>query len=297
MTSRPIAYRRRPSPLHATRAAVGAAYGAALATAALIVDHPLVLGALLVAVCAAGVAAGLAGELRRVARGATLLLVGLPVLVNALVSRQGLTVLARLGDWGPLGQQRITLEAVVYGLVMGLRLLVVTLAAVLVVCAVDPDEALRACRRVSHRSALTAAITARLVPVLHADARRLAEAQRCRADAAATTTRTRLTILHATVIGSLDRALDVAASLEMRGYGASRHPSAIRRPWSRHDVAFLASSCAVLTVAIATTTSGRARFTTYPLIHAAPLGAAVAVSLLLIAIALAPFLDRRGIDP
>ena len=48
-----IAYRRRATPLHAVRAPVAGAYGAALATSALIVSHPLLLMALGVAVLAA----------------------------------------------------------------------------------------------------------------------------------------------------------------------------------------------------------------------------------------------------
>ena len=47
--------------------------------------------------------------------------------------------------------------------------------------------------------------------------------------------------MRATTAGVLDRALDVAAALEVRGYGAARRPrrgGASRRPWSRHDLAF-----------------------------------------------------------
>ena len=83
----------------------------------------------------------------------------LTVLVNVLVSRGGMTVFARLGDWGVLGQVNLTLEAVIYGLVLGLRLLVVTLACLLVVCTANPDELLFSLRRISPRSALTAALT------------------------------------------------------------------------------------------------------------------------------------------
>ena len=46
--------------------------------------------------------------------------------------------------------------------------------------AVDPDEVLRLFRRVSFRSALTATLATRMVPVLARDARRFADAQRCR---------------------------------------------------------------------------------------------------------------------
>ncbi|MGI8511966.1 MAG: hypothetical protein ACR2NH_04985, partial [Solirubrobacteraceae bacterium] len=56
-------YRRRASPLHATRAAVGCAYCGALALASLWSDDPLLLGAVLAAVVAAGLLAGVGPQL------------------------------------------------------------------------------------------------------------------------------------------------------------------------------------------------------------------------------------------
>src|SRR5437588_12723510 len=130
MSRRPFAYRRRASPLHAARATVGGLYGLALAAAALLIGHPLLLAALLAAPLAAGAAAGVAAEQRRALPVAIAIAV-LTVAVNVLVSRQGLTVFARLGDWGPLGQEDLTLEALVYGLVVALRWVVVLMACVL----------------------------------------------------------------------------------------------------------------------------------------------------------------------
>ncbi len=294
---RPIAYRRRASPLHAARASLVAAYGAALASAALITQHPLLLGALLCSLLAAGLAAGVGRELARAALGAALPLALMSVLVNMLVSRGGLTVFARLGDWGVLGQVNLTVEAVVYGLVFALRLLVVTLACLLVFCAADPDELLFAVRRISPRSALTAALATRLLPVLGADARRLAEAQRCRPDGGASGVRGHLAILRATVGGALERSLDVAAVLEMRGYGARRRAPAMRRALSRHDLAFAAAAAAILVLALIAALGDLAPFRSYPLVSLPLDGAWISLSLLTIAVALAPFLDRRGIEP
>jgi energy-coupling factor transport system permease protein len=294
---RPIAYRRLASPLHAARASIAAAYGAAIASAALISEHPLLLGALLCAVLTAGVAAGVGRELARAALTTALPLAFTSVLVNVLVSRDGLTVFARLGDWGVLGQVNLTLEAVVYGLVFALRLLIVTLACLLVFCAADPDELLFAVRRISPRSALTAALATRLLPVLGGDARRLAEAQRCRPDGGARGVRGRLAILRATVGGALDRSLDVAAVLEMRGYGARGRAPAVRRALSRHDLAFAVSAAAILALSLVAALGGLTPFHVYPLVSL-PLGAGwIVVSLLLVLVAGAPFLDRRGIEP
>jgi energy-coupling factor transport system permease protein len=301
-----IAYRRRPSPLHAARATVVAAYGLALGTAALIAASPLLLAALLCAVLGAAAGAGVGRKLVRAAGTSALPILVLSVLVNVAVNRGGLTVFARLGDWGVLGQMNLTVESLVYGLVFGLRLMVVTLACLLVVCAADPDELLFACRRISPHSALTAALTTRLIPVLAGDARRLAEAQRCRPDGGATGARGRLAILRATVGGALDRSLDVAAVLEMRGYGARRgggrrtrgRSRSHRQPRSRsrHDLAFAAAAVAVVALAICLEALGAAPFHAYPLVSITLTPGGLALAALLPAIALLPFTDRRGIQ-
>ena len=292
-----LAYRRRATPLHAARGMVAAAYGCCLALAALLTEDPILLAALLGAVLLAAWLAAVGPQLLAAARTAIVPLLVITVLVNVLVSRRGLTVFARLGDWGPLGQEDLTVEAVVYGAVFALRLLVVALACLLVVCAADPDELLLAARRVSPRSALTAALTTRLVPVLAQDARRLAEAQRCRPDGGPQNAgRARLSILRASVAGALDRALDVAAVLEMRGYGAARGRRRGRAPVSRHDLAFAGAALAVPALVAAADASGAASFHAYPLVTVAGGASTLAFAVLILIVSLAPFADRRGIS-
>ena len=166
-----MTYLRLASPLHAVRASVGAAYCAALVFAALIVAHPLVLGVLALVVLAAGAAAGAGGRVTR-SLWLSVPMALVIVAINALVNRNGLTVLVRLGDAGPLGQLDVTLEAVGYGARAGLQLIVIVAACALASAAIDPDELLRSLRRVSFRSALTATIATRMVPLLALDARR-----------------------------------------------------------------------------------------------------------------------------
>ena len=280
-----MTYLRRASPLHAARAGVGVAYCGAIVLAALVIADPLVLGVLALAVIVAGVAAGVGG---RVARSLYLSapMAVLIVAVNALVSREGLTVIARLGDAGPLGQLDITLEAVAYGAKEALVLVVIIAACALASAAVDPDELLRSLRRVSFRSALTATLATRMVPLLALDARRLGEAQRCRPNPGG-----RLAVMRAITANALDRSLDIAATLEVRGYGSARRPRRAPRPWSRHDLAFAASAVAIAALAIALP----APFTFYPSIHGGyGAGVWVLAGTLTLAV-LAPFAQRRGI--
>jgi energy-coupling factor transport system permease protein len=288
-------YRRLPSPLHATRAGVAALWVAALSIATLLLFHPLVLLALLAAVLWAGAGAGVGRPLlRSLRRGA---IVWLPiVLVNVLVSREGVTVFARLGDLGPFGQGNLTVEALVYGAVIALKVTLLIVITTLASLAVDPDELLRILRRLSFRSALTASLATRMIPVLAADAQRLAEAQRTRPAGPPRGTRGRVALLRAVVSGSLDRAMDVAATLEVRGFANASRAPRMARPWSRHDVAFLASAVAILVLAVCGRLAGAASFNAYPELHA-PVGVGtIALSTALIAAVVLPFADRRGID-
>ena len=94
----------------------------------------------------------------------------------------------------------------------------------------------------------------------------------------------------------LDRALDVAAALEVRGYGAARRPPRARRPCSRHDLAFSAAAIGVVAIAVTGRFGGLEPFRAYPTL-VAPTGAGViAISLALLACVLLPFADRRGIE-
>ncbi len=314
-------YRRLPSPLHAARAGVAATWALALTAAVLVLFHPLVLLALTLAVLGAGAAAGLGHQLARTLRTAAIVAVPI-VAINVLVSREGLTVFARLGDLGPFGQGDLTVEAAVYGAVIGLKVTLLILVTTLASLAVDPDELLGTVRWLSYRSALTASLATRMIPLLAADSGRLAEAQHTRPGGAPTGARARVALLGAVIGGSLDRAMDVAATLELRGFAAARRtpssslasrlsrlvPGSAHRPaaphvshparaWSRHDIAFACSTVAILVLAILGRVTEAASFRAYPLIHMPVSITTLALCAALIAAILFPFADRRGIDP
>ena len=289
-----MSYRRRASPLHATRALVGCGYCLSLLLAALVLSSPVALAAVLLAIAGAGIGAGVGRELRRAALFA--LPLGLAVMmINALVVRDGLTVIARLGELPVFGQTDVTLEATVSGAVLGARAIALVLCGALYTAAVDPDEMLRLFRRVSFHSALTATLATRMVPVLARDARRLADAQRCRPGPPPSRAR----LVRVATAGVLDRALDVAAALEVRGYGAARRAprgAGAARPWSRHDLAFAASAVAIAALAVGGRVAGLVPFSSDPALHAPVRGGGLAVAIGLLVCALLPFADRRGIE-
>ena len=283
-----MSYQPRASPLHAARAAAASAFCAALVLAVLLTHNPLLLAALALAVALAALGARVAP---RVARS---LYLSLPMalvvaLVNALVSRNGLTVLARFGDWGPFGQVDPTLEALVYGAIFGAQLALTVAICALWSAAVDPDELLRSLRRVSFRSALTATLATRMVPLLAYDAQRIGEAQRTLCRPAP-----RAAIVRAVTTNALDRALDIAATLEVRGYGTAGAPRRARVTRSRHDLAFTAAATSIAALAILTDALNLAPFDAYPTLHGPLSTSQLAIGAGLILLAAAPFAARRG---
>jgi energy-coupling factor transport system permease protein len=288
-----VIYRRRASPLHAASAAAASGWCAALAAATLAVSNPLTLAALLLAVVLGGALAGVRHELVRALAWALPVALAI-VVVNALVTHDGLTVIWRFGNLPIVGYSYITAEATAYGAILGLRAVVLILCGVLYTTCVDPDELLGLFRRVSYRSALSATLATRLVPMLGRDARRLADAQRCRSGRPPS----RAALMRAATSNLLDRALDVAAALEVRGYATARRPrrgGARVSEWSRHDLGFAACALAVLGLSIGGRVSGLVGFSAYPSLSVATGFHVVAVSAAILVCALAPFADRRGI--
>ncbi|MGI9557877.1 MAG: ATP-binding cassette domain-containing protein, partial [Solirubrobacterales bacterium] len=195
-----------------------------------------------------------------------------------------------------VGSLDVTLEALAEGGVLALRILVVLLAfAVFSACA-DPDRLLRALRPLARRSALTATLITRLVPLASRDHARIRDAAACRGPLAAPVGRgASLTRL---VGGSLERASDVAATIELRGYGlpvsrGARRPRSKAAAPSKSTVLVWLVAAATAAVAAIVAIAGFGQFDAYPTVQAdigwETVGAAAAIALLSLLL-----LARRG---
>jgi energy-coupling factor transport system permease protein len=288
-----MTHRRRSSPLHAARAGVGALWCLTLGLVALSFEHPLLLAAVIAVVVVAGHAASVGRDVARAAGWAVPFALVIAA-VNALVVRDGVTVVFRGGTAPVLGPLDVTAEALAFGGVLGLRAIAIIAASAVLAAAVDPDELLRAVGGGSLRAGVTAALATRLIPVLARDARRLAEAQRALTGGPPRGA-ARLGVLRAVTAGALDRATDVAATLEVRGFGSGGRLHRRALPVSRHDLAFGASAAAVAGLALAAGVGGWEGFEAYPrtVVPLEPRHALLAVALAVCA--LLPFADRRGV--
>jgi energy-coupling factor transport system permease protein len=280
-------YRSRDSALHASRAGVGAAFCCAFAFVGALYEHPLVLAAALVGVVLAGRAAGVGREIGSALK-LSLPLALLVAIVNPLVYPEGDTLLVRGGEL--LGRRfDVTLEALAAGALAGLRVTVIVTALGLLSAAVDPDELLRLFRRFSYRSALSASLATRLVPVLARDAMRMGEAARCRP-----VRPSRLAAVRAALSSALERSTEVAAALEVRGYSLAGPAGSERTPWSRHDLRVAAAAVAATSCALAAKLAGAGWVEPYPRLELAFGSLEMLLALSLLGCAAFPFAGRAA---
>lgn len=273
-----LTYVPRRNPMGRAGALAASAYLGAFVAVAFGFSHPLVLASDALAVVVAGLLCGTGRALAASARFAAWLAV-LMVATNAIASQRGDTVLVRGPDLPVLGTVDITAEALAEGGILALRVAIVVAAFAVFTAAVDPDRVLRLLRPVARRSALTATLVVRLVPLAAADHARVKDGTALRGPAAAPVSRASL--VRRLVAGSLDRSVDAAASLELRGYAGAAPGHARRSPRSPVDAAFWLAAAAVWGLAAACVATGAVTYESYPGIELGlePLGLALVLAL------------------
>lgn len=251
------------SPLHRANPGPATAYLGSLVVVTFVFPSPLVLAAVGASVALVGLAAGARRAVRASLRLALPLML-LMIAVNALVTHRGDTILVRGWEAPVLGRMDVTLESLAEGARIGLLVAVVIVAFAVYSACVDPDRVLRALRPVARRSALTAALVARMVPLAAADFARLSEASALRGPAAEPVGRAAL--VRRLVEGSLDRSVDVAATLELRGHSLPGGPRSAKRR-SRDDLPLAVAAALMAAVIVAGLLVGAGGFETYPRIE------------------------------
>jgi energy-coupling factor transport system permease protein len=285
-----LAYTPRGGTLQSASPGAAIAYLGSFVFVAFLYSNPIVLGAATLGAATAGLAAG-ARRAVGVSLRLGLSLALLIVVVNGLVTDRGVTVLARLGHFPLLGQVNVTAEALAAGAAIGLRAMAAMVAAAVYSACVDPDRVLRLLRPLAGRSALTATLISRLVPVAARDGARLREAALLRGPAAAPVGRG--AFARRLLAGSLDRSVDVAATLELRGYGLSATRPGRETQRSRHDRRFWLAAAGLASVALLLRLAGAGGFEAYPRVEVTAGAGTLAAALLTVLAGLAPLRRRR----
>lgn len=222
-----------------THPAVGLAYYIAVIFLAAVIRAPLFLACALLAVVLVNITLDGGRQLRRYVKF-YLLLAAVMTLMNPLFSHRGATTLFLLGD------NRVTLEALIYGLTSAMSLLVIVLSFVSFDLVISGDKFLYLFGRIARQSALLAMMALAFIPRLRGRLDELALVQRTRgSDGQSGTWRERgqlaMEMVSALTAWTLEDGALTAQSMTARGYGLRRQRSLYSSyPWQRRDSGFLA---------------------------------------------------------
>jgi energy-coupling factor transport system permease protein len=264
-------YKDRDTPVHRLHPAAKMASVLAVVVAALVLTHPNYLLAML------------AGTVIVAWRGRVLrewwsfmrlfaLIALMVVVINTLVSSRGETTLWEGPEiWG-FGQLSISVEGIVFGVVMALRLYVVVAAFTIVSLTVHPDEFTQLLARFAYRSGLAVSLSTRFYPAVVRDASTIVDAQRSRGldldtGGRMARIRRRMPVVMPLFHSSLERAVGTAEAMEARGFGSASRTRWVRRSWSGADALALVSAATVAGLAIVLALWGDGAPAYYPTIQ------------------------------
>jgi len=244
---RELRYHDKNTAIHRLSPIVKLAWGATIIVLSLIFNHPLYIVVLLVAVVILLKSAGVWREWTSVLK-LSLWLGASIIVINALVSHHGNHVLVVAPFTLPvLGQPMITLEAIAFGAVMAVKLLVIISAFAFINLAVHPDDIMSVLikMKLPYKSVLVTSLSTRFIPCLIEDMQRINDAYRTRGVLLDTGNwfrrlKNRAGIIIPLLSNSLDRAVQVAEAMEARAFGTGQ-----KRTFYR-DIKFSPMDCIIL---------------------------------------------------
>ncbi len=199
------------------------------------------------------------------------------VVINLLVSYHGDHVLATAPFSVPImGTPTITLEAIVFGLAMGLRLLAVISALSIFTLTVHPDDMMLIMikLRLPYKSVLVTSLASRFMPTLLNDMQRISDVQRSRGveldrSGLVQKVKARMTVLIPLLSNSLDRSVQVAEAMEARAFGGDARRTFYRNiAMSRFDWMALLLAFTPCVIGLVMLVRGVGQYSYYPTLDA-----------------------------
>lgn len=247
---------------------------------ALIFNNPVYLLLLFLATLSLVIAARVWREWASVMRFAFYLCVAI-IIINALVSSHGSHPLWQAPFKVPLiGAPAITLEAMLFGVGMSLRLLAIISAFSILTFTIHPDDLMLAMikMKLPYKSVLVTSLTTKFIPTLIDDANRISDVQRSRGleldrGKLAQRIRSRLAIIIPLLSNSLDRTVQVAEAMESRAFGHGERRTFYREvKLSKVDFWILMGGFLPLALGIVMRWLGQGDYRYYPTLEKISLG-------------------------
>ncbi len=230
--------------------------------------HPLYLMMLLLSVLIAMHFAGAWREWRSYfifGLGMVLLI----VVVNALVSSFGATVIWQSPAWPIVGRLIVTKEAIAYGLNMGLKILLTISIFCLYQAMVNADEALSFALRIIPKSAVLTTTAFLMIPRLKRNLTEIRQVMSARGanfdnKKIRAKIKAHFPLWNILLLTCLEGSWDSAESLHARAFGAGKRTFYQRRPWRVRDFVVMAGCVLCVTVFILSLFKEQGFFSFYP---------------------------------
>jgi energy-coupling factor transport system permease protein len=222
-------YQDKNTVIHRTNPFAKIAWVAGVTLLAVIFEHPVYFLLLFLTTIPVIIIAGAWREWKSLVR--FVIYMGIVIIViNTLVMYHGAHVLLEFTFEIPtLGNPKITLEAIFFGLGMALRLLAIVSAFTVLNFTVHPDDMMLAMIKLKlpYKSVLATSLSTRFIPAVIDDLERITDVQRSRGlemDKGKFLARLkkRGTALVPLLANSLDRTVQIAEAMESRAFGAKK---------------------------------------------------------------------------
>jgi energy-coupling factor transport system permease protein len=189
-------------------------------------NHPIYIAFLLVALISSLILLGESKKLKDTLKYSFFTVV-LILIINPLVSNNGVTVIYAGMRLPIIGKFKITLEAIVFGIVMGLKLISILLIFVLYGALIDIDDSFGFFSKYAHRLTLTLSMTTNIIHRLRLEIMRVKDVMVLRGAKLNEKNifkrvKAYYPILKVVLMSSLEGSLNRAEALYSRGYGKGK---------------------------------------------------------------------------
>lgn len=215
----------------------------------------------------------------------SILMILIIMIVNVIVVNAGATVIYTGPRLPVLGIVKITMEALVFSIAMGIRLLVIISGFCFYTYAVHPDKVLRLFSKWGNKSVLVITLSTRLFPLMLEDFKRISEVQSCRGLKLNSGRwwergKNTLPIFSILLLSSLERSFQLAESMHARGYGSGRRSSYKKDFFRPRDYLIILSIIFAVIVSLGCVLRGFNKYRFYPKLQSFDIQSMAAMGLL-----------------
>lgn len=191
------------------------------------------------------------------------------MIINPLVIRAGATIIWHGPELPFLGKLDISMEALYYGAVSSIRLLVIISIFCLYNLMINPDKVLNLFSKVAGKSVLMIALSTRMLPTMVRDLKRIKEVQQFRGvdfDEGSLWARVKKysCLYNVLLLSSLEDSLEIAESMQARAFGSGKRSVYSRNILRPRDIICMVASFLALFAAIWGLQYGYGQYTFYP---------------------------------